>query len=379
MKSRLSGWIAVLAASASAVYCSGCGDKPQPVEAPVEPVSVEKALPIDVSVAAPVPAAFTGEVSVVIDKTIEIKRAEVDEIAEAMFSSNAGMIPPEQAAAARASIRKDAIRQLTLQALLKRECEKAGVDVTAEEVDAFFAKASAGRGTMEEIAARSGMPLDKFRAMLTTNLRIDKLLTAKVGDLPAPTDAQLKERFDTIVAANPEAVKVPEMVEASHILVKVDDATKDEDAKKKIDEVRAQLLAGTNFAELAKSVSDCPSKERGGSLGKFDRGRMVPEFDAAAFTQEVGAIGEVVKTQFGYHVIRVDAKEPAREIAFDDVKNKLIESMKAESENQAKSAFVKSVEEAAKIENLEAAVVSEAVQAKPASEAEPRSLPAWAE
>ena len=148
MKSRLSGWIAVLAASASAVYCSGCGDKPQPVEAPVEPVSVEKALPIDVSVAAPVPAAFTGEVSVVIDKTIEIKRAEVDEIAEAMFSSNAGMIPPEQAAAARASIRKDAIRQLTLQALLKRECEKTGVDVTAEEVDAFFAKASAGRGAV---------------------------------------------------------------------------------------------------------------------------------------------------------------------------------------------------------------------------------------
>lgn len=386
MKTSLSGWIAVVAASAGAVYCSGCGEKPEAADAPAKPVAIEEVLaaeaPEPVSISMPVKPAFTGEVSVVIDKTIEIKRADVDEMADAMFKSNAGMIPPEQADEAHASIRGNVIRQLTLQALLKREADKASVEVADADVDAFFAKASGGRGTMEDVAARSGMSIEKFRSMLTANLRIEKMLDAQVAGLPEPTDEQLKAKFDEIVAANPDALKVPEMVEASHILVKVDETMKDEDAKKKIDEIRAQLLAGTNFAELAKSSSDCPSKERGGSLGKFGRGNMVKEFEEAAFAQEIGAVGEVVKTQFGYHVIRVDAKEPAREIKFEDVKSELLEGVKGEAANKAKSDFVKSVEAAAQIENLEAAVVSEAVQAQPAeapAEAAPRRVPEWAE
>lgn len=386
MKSRLSGWVAVIAASAGAVYCSGCGEKPDSVAAPVEPVALEEALavkaPEPVSVSMPVTPAFTGEVSVVIDKTIEIKRADVDEMVDAMFKSNAGMIPPEQADEARASIRGSVIRQLTLQALLKREADKASVEVTDAEVDEFFAKASGGRGTIEEIAERSGMSMEKFRSMLASNLRIEKMLDAKAAGLPDPTDEQIKAKFDEIVAANPDALKVSEMVEASHILVKVDETTTDEDAKKKIDGIREQLLAGTNFAELAKSSSDCPSKERGGSLGKFGRGNMVKEFEEAAFAQEIGAVGEVVKTQFGYHVIRVDAKEAAREIKFEEVKSELLEGVKGEAANKAKSDFVKSVEDAVQIENLEAAIMSEAVQAQPEEaegEAEPRRVPEWAE
>ena len=386
MKTRLSGWIAVIAASAGAVYCSGCGEKPETVAVPVEPVAMEEALaadsPVPVSVSMPVTPAFTGEVSVVIDKTIEIKRADIDDMVAAVFKDNEAMIPPEQVDEARASMRESAIRQLTMQALLKREADKAAVEATDAEVDEFFVKASRGQGSMEEMAGRMGMSMEKFRSMLTTTLRIEKLLDAKAEAIPEPTDEQIKAKFDEIVAANPEAVKKPEMVEASHILVKVDEATTDEDAKKKIDGIRAQLLAGTNFADLAKSSSDCPSKERGGSLGKFGAGNMVKEFEDAAFTQEIGAIGEVVKTQFGYHVIRVDAKEPAGVTTFDEVKDQLRQGVKGEAVNKAKADFVKSVEDAAQIENLEAAIVSEAVQAQPAEaagEAEPRRVPEWAE
>lgn len=79
MKTSLSGWIAVVAASAGAVYCSGCGEKPEAADAPAKPVAIEEVLaaeaPEPVSISMPVKPAFTGEVSVVIDKTIEIKRA----------------------------------------------------------------------------------------------------------------------------------------------------------------------------------------------------------------------------------------------------------------------------------------------------------------
>lgn len=366
MKTRLSGWIAVVAASAGAVYCSGCGEKPASPEAlmAVEESLASKA-PVPVSVSMPVTPAFTGDVSVVIDKTIEIKRADVDEMVDAMFNANAEMIPLEQVDEARASMRRSAIRQLTMQALLSRECDKAGVNATDAEVEAFFAQASRGQGSMEEMAERMGLSTEKFRSLLATTVRIEKLLDAKVAAIPEPTDEQLKAKFDEVVEANPKAVMKPEMVEASHILVKVDETTSDEDAKKKIDTIRAQLLAGSNFAELAKSSSDCPSAVRGGSLGKFERGQMVPEFDKAAFEQEVGAVGEVVRTQFGYHVIRVDAKEPAGVTTFEEVKDQIRQALKAEAGNQVKGDFIKSIEQSAKIENLEAAVVSEAVQATP--------------
>jgi peptidyl-prolyl cis-trans isomerase C len=85
-------------------------------------------------------------------------------------------------------------------------------------------------------------------------------------------------------------------VRASHILVK-----KESEAKKILED----LKKGSNFAELAKNHSECPSRKRGGDLGWFGRGKMVPEFEKAAFSLKKGDISDPVKTQFGYHIIRV--------------------------------------------------------------------------
>lgn len=89
-------------------------------------------------------------------------------------------------------------------------------------------------------------------------------------------------------------------------------AADDASAKAKIDEVCARLAKGEDFAAVAKEVSDCPSGARaGGSLGEFGKGAMVPEFEKAVFAQPVGEIGQPVKTNFGYHVIRVDSRDDA--------------------------------------------------------------------
>jgi parvulin-like peptidyl-prolyl isomerase len=85
-------------------------------------------------------------------------------------------------------------------------------------------------------------------------------------------------------------------VRASHILVK-----KQSDAKK----IMEDLKKGSSFSELAKTHSQCPSRKRGGDLGWFGRGKMVPEFEKAAFSLKKGEISDLVKTQFGYHIIRV--------------------------------------------------------------------------
>ena len=84
-------------------------------------------------------------------------------------------------------------------------------------------------------------------------------------------------------------------VKASHILVK-----KHSDAKRILDE----LLGGADFAELARKHSECPSGKKGGSLGFFTHGQMVKEFERAAFSLKKGELSDVVKTQFGYHIIK---------------------------------------------------------------------------
>lgn len=101
-----------------------------------------------------------------------------------------------------------------------------------------------------------------------------------------------------------------DQVRASHILLMYAGSarstatrTKDE-ALNEIKALKDQVDNGADFAELAKANSDCPSGQKGGDLGFFGRGMMVPEFDQAAFNMEVGTVSDVVETDFGYHILQ---------------------------------------------------------------------------
>lgn len=100
-----------------------------------------------------------------------------------------------------------------------------------------------------------------------------------------------------------------EKVGASHILISHAEAPgatvtrSREDALAEIEKIHGELEGGADFAELASSRSDCPSSERGGYLGEFGRGQMVPSFESAAFDLQVSSKSEIVETEFGYHII----------------------------------------------------------------------------
>ena len=113
-----------------------------------------------------------------------------------------------------------------------------------------------------------------------------------------------------------------EEVQARHILVKLhDDASEkaDQDAKKKIEGLLTKVKVGEDFATLARENSDCPSSSKGGDLGFFGRGQMAKPFEDSAFSLEVGEISDVVKTQFGYHIIKVEGRKEAKTQEFDQV------------------------------------------------------------
>ena len=122
------------------------------------------------------------------------------------------------------------------------------------------------------------------------------------------------EEVKTYFMAHRDAFKKPESAKASHILVDTEDKAK---------EILAEINDGLDFAEAAKKYSSCPSSAQGGSLGEFTRGRMVPEFDAAVFAMEVGQISDPVKTQFGYHLIKLDDFSPEEPAKLDEVENQV--------------------------------------------------------
>lgn len=143
--------------------------------------------------------------------------------------------------------------------------------------------------------------------------------------------AQLKKPDFTEAAREAYIVKkqqfmLPEQVSAEHILIKAEDRTVDE-ALQLAKDVRAQALAGKkSFADLAVEFSEDPSvKNNQGSLGFFTRDRMVKEFSDGAFAlKNKGDISEPIKTQFGYHIIRLVDKKAAKQRSFDEVKKQLI-------------------------------------------------------
>lgn len=141
----------------------------------------------------------------------------------------------------------------------------------------------------------------------------DLYFESKVRD--GVTDADAKAFYDKQI----KTIQPREEIKASHILV-------EDEAKAK--EIADQLAKGGDFSALAKEHSGDPgSKERGGDLGYFGRGQMVPEFEAAAFALEVGKVSAPVKSAFGWHIIKLDDKRTEPLPTFDDVKDRIMHSL----------------------------------------------------
>jgi peptidyl-prolyl cis-trans isomerase C len=158
----------------------------------------------------------------------------------------------------------------------------------------------------------------------------------KIPDLTAVAE----ERY----RIKPEEFRTPEQVHAFHVLV--DTKTRsEEEASARAGEVRRRALAGADFGGLASEFSDDPStKNNQGDLGFFGRGSMVKPFEDAAFALEKpGDISPVVKTQFGYHVILLREKQPARQKSFAEVKDALIEQIRAKYVEAAKNRHAEAI------------------------------------
>jgi peptidyl-prolyl cis-trans isomerase D len=162
------------------------------------------------------------------------------------------------------------------------------------------------------------------------------------GGVPQPTQQQIQQYF----TAHQAEYSVPEQARSRHILISVPagaDAKTDAAAKAKADGVLKQLQAGGNWADVAKKNSDDPgSKDSGGELGFSQRGRMVPEFDTAIFSQKIGDI-KIVKSQFGYHIVQVEERSTAHAQSLSEVQSTIQATLLRQNEAQAEDNYAKAL------------------------------------
>ena len=243
------------------------------------------------------------------------------------------------------------------------EKRSAEVKVTDEEVTETFKKFTAKLGPEEEVKKQieaSGETIDGVRANIRTSLRQEHWLDAEVAKAGGVSDKDA----ETFYKANTEKFLSPPEVRASHILIRVEPQSKPEVVAEKEKAAKAiadRVKKGEDFAKLAKELSEDPSaKENSGDLNFFAKEQMVPEFSDAAFKMKTGDISEPVRSQFGYHVIKVTDRHDAGTVPLETVKPKLLAFLKG----QKVEALKKEIREKAEVKvNLPAPPPAEATTA----------------
>ncbi len=204
--------------------------------------------------------------------------------------------------------------QMITETLIKQAAKKAGVTVSADEVDSEMGKLRDQFGaSFSSVLAQYGMTEDDLKNNIEMNLLVMEYSTKDL----VITDEELKAYFE----ANKDQYNTAEMVRASHILVEAES-----DAKA----IAQQLKDGADFATLAKEKSvDTMSAANGGDLDWFGRGQMVEPFENAAFSMKVNEVSAPVKSDFGYHIIKLTDKKEAYQAVYEEVKDDVQNAYKA--------------------------------------------------
>jgi peptidyl-prolyl cis-trans isomerase C len=209
--------------------------------------------------------------------------------------------------------------------LLWLEADAVGITINDSTMQWFsrqFASVMGGERAVMEMLAAGGFTRADLESMIRKDLMIRSFLENNILPQPAVSDSMAMSFYQQ----NPDDFVAPDSIHARHIILRAsqDDTQADIDNKKQtLHDIKTRIDNGESFEELAKQYSEGPSAPRGGDLGYFTRREMVPEFSNVAFALEVGEVSDVVETQFGYHLIKVDDKIASRQLTYDEVKDDL--------------------------------------------------------
>ncbi len=215
-------------------------------------------------------------------------------------------IPQQQLSQMADQIYQNVTDTLIANILMTEAAEKSSLTINNADLDVEIAGIESNApedSSLRDALAKNDIDFEEWKENLRKQMIVRKLIEEQISDMPPASEVEIAAFYEE----NADSFKMPETVTASHILLAfIEEDTDETKAQKKaqLEKIKADIETGGNFEELAKEYSDCNSSQRGGNLGSFSRGQMVPEFETVAFSIEPGNLSEIIETQFGYHLIK---------------------------------------------------------------------------
>lgn len=216
-----------------------------------------------------------------------------------------------------------AMRRAADNKLLEQEAKRRGIEPNLQRIDQklnALVEGAGGRASLEGELGKSGGTYEQLRRTVVQADLIQTLVESEMGSAANATDEQIEAYY----SENLDLFTAPDKIHSRQILIAVDnDATpaEREAARNRAEKARDRVLAGEEFAIVARQVSDGPNALRGGNLGFTLRGQMVTSFDDQVWALEVGEISEVFESDLGYHVVKVEEIIEGPTVAFDDARS----------------------------------------------------------
>lgn len=222
------------------------------------------------------------------------------------------------------------------------EQKKKHLDKMIDEILLLDEAERRGLARDEEIQGK----VERYRNRLIT----EKLYREVAKEKSRVGDEEIQEYFQ----AHKDRFMQKERIRVRQILILLPanaGSDKEAEAKKKAEEVLRRVKAGEDFAGLAKEYSEGPAASRGGDLGYFSRGRMVPAFEEAAFALENdGDTSDAVRTKFGFHVIQLTGRQPAKELSIDEVRDRIVRQLESTRRREVRQSLAKELRQQADVE-----------------------------
>ena len=282
-----------------------------------------------------------------------ISRADLQKVTDAVLASNGRRLQDLSAndkKSAFASVLDQIINDHLISAqAVNEKVDEVTVLRTYDNLESQYASPT----VFEDQIKKSGQTPEKIRENIRHQLAQQQWLEKQIADDVKVTPQEVEKFYKD---GPPSQFDVPEMVQASHILVAVRRDAPPEDAlaaENKIKGVADRLKKGEKFEDLAGQFSDDPNtKSKGGDLGFFQKDRVLPEIGDAAFKLKVGEVGPPVRSEFGYHLIKVTERHPAHNATLDEVRPQIEAYLTQQKRKAAAAKVVQGLRAQAKVETF---------------------------
>ena len=281
----------------------------------------------------------------------KISRAELQETFNNALASS-GINPDELSPEQKMAGYREVLDELIVDKLIARKASS--VDVKDADLEAEITRIKTqfpSEDVFKAEMAKAGETQDTFRANVKRMFQQQKWMESQLGDKTKVSDADIKKFYDE----NKKEFEHPELVRASHILIRVPEDADDKTVaeKKKAAQAALTRVQKEDFATVAKEVSEEPgAAQSGGDLSFFPKDRMVPEFANAAFAMKKGQVSkEPVRTKFGWHVIQVTDRKDAGTMPYDEVKTQVGAYLEGSKRREAVRNVIDTLKAGSKIDN----------------------------